>query len=33
VEFAAIEQILERSADAVRTIIRDGVDEAMARFN
>jgi peptidyl-tRNA hydrolase, PTH1 family len=28
-----VEKILERSADAVRTIIADGADEAMARFN
>jgi peptidyl-tRNA hydrolase, PTH1 family len=28
-----VEKILERSADAVETIIRDGVEAAMAKFN
>lgn len=28
-----LEKILERSADAVRTIVTDGVDAAMAKFN
>jgi peptidyl-tRNA hydrolase len=28
-----IEKVLDRSADAVETIIRDGVDAAMAKFN
>ena len=28
-----LEKVLDESADAVRTIITDGVDEAMARFN
>lgn len=32
-DFETIEKILEESADAVRTVIRDGVDRAMARFN
>ena len=29
----AVEKVLERAADAVETIIRDGVDAAMQRFN
>src|SRR5215470_3801955 len=33
VEAEEVEKILERSADAIRTIITDGADEAMARFN
>ena len=32
-ETATLNEILERSADAVRMIIGDGVDAAMARFN
>jgi PTH1 family peptidyl-tRNA hydrolase len=32
-DFETIEKILEESADAVRTVIRDGVDKAMAKFN
>jgi len=32
-EFEAVEKILERSADAIRVIIADGVEKAMARFN
>ena len=32
-ETEEVEKILERSADAVRTILTDGADEAMARFN
>ncbi|MFN6963039.1 MAG: aminoacyl-tRNA hydrolase [Pyrinomonadaceae bacterium] len=32
-ESEALEGILETSADAVRAIIREGVDAAMARFN
>ncbi len=28
-----LEKILDRSADALRAIVSDGVDEAMARFN
>jgi PTH1 family peptidyl-tRNA hydrolase len=32
-EFEAVEKILERSADAIRSIIADGVEKAMARFN
>ena len=32
-EAEEVEKILERSADAVRTILTDGADEAMARFN
>ena len=28
-----VEKILEKSADAIETIIRDGVDAAMAKFN
>ncbi len=30
---AAVEEILERSAEAVRTILRDGVLSAMSRYN
>jgi PTH1 family peptidyl-tRNA hydrolase len=32
-ESEAVEKILERSADAIRAIIADGVEKAMARFN
>lgn len=32
-DFETIEKILEESAAAVRTVIRDGVDKAMAKFN
>ena len=32
-EAETLEKILDESADAVRTILTDGVDEAMARFN
>jgi PTH1 family peptidyl-tRNA hydrolase len=32
-DFETIEKILEESAAAVRTVIRDGVEKAMARFN
>jgi PTH1 family peptidyl-tRNA hydrolase len=32
-EAEEVEKILERSADAIRTIVTDGADEAMARFN
>ena len=32
-EFAEIENILERSADAIYSIIKDGIEKAMARFN
>lgn len=32
-DFETIEKILEESADAVRTVIRDGVEKAMAQFN
>jgi PTH1 family peptidyl-tRNA hydrolase len=32
-EAETVEKILERSADAVRSIITDGVDAAMARYN
>ena len=32
-ESAEIEKILEMSADAVRSILRDGIDRAMAEFN
>jgi PTH1 family peptidyl-tRNA hydrolase len=28
-----VEKVLEEAADAVETIIRDGVDAAMQRFN
>ncbi len=32
-DFETVEKILERSAEAVRTIIADGVERAMAQFN
>lgn len=32
-DFETVEKVLERSADAVRTIIADGVERAMAEFN
>ncbi len=32
-EFAELENILEKSADAVFSVITDGVEKAMARFN
>ncbi|HEX8735934.1 MAG TPA: aminoacyl-tRNA hydrolase [Pyrinomonadaceae bacterium] len=32
-DFETVEKILEESADAVRAVIRDGVDKAMAKFN
>ncbi|MEO6588576.1 MAG: aminoacyl-tRNA hydrolase [Pyrinomonadaceae bacterium] len=32
-DFETVEKVLERSADAVRTIIADGIDRAMAQFN
>ena len=30
---AEVEKILERSADALRAILRDGIDKAMAQYN
>ena len=32
-ENAEIEKILERSADAIRAVIKDGIEKAMAQFN
>ena len=32
-ESTEVEKILKRSADAIRTVIRDGIDRAMAEFN
>ncbi len=32
-ERADVEKILERSADALRAILRDGIDKAMAEYN
>lgn len=32
-DFETVEKVLERSADAVRTIVADGIDRAMAQFN
>jgi peptidyl-tRNA hydrolase, PTH1 family len=32
-DFAEVETILERSADAIRTVIAEGVEKAMAGFN
>ncbi len=28
-----VEQILERGAEALRAVIRDGIDKAMSQFN
>ena len=30
---AEVEKILERSAEALRAVIRDGIDKAMAQYN
>ncbi len=30
---AEVEKVLERSADALRAVIRDGIDKAMAQYN
>lgn len=32
-DFETIEKVLEESAEALRVVIRDGVDKAMAQFN
>lgn len=32
-ELPEVEKILERSAEAIRSVIRDGIDKAMAEFN
>lgn len=32
-EAAIIEEVLGKSADAIRTVIRDGIEKAMAQFN
>ena len=32
-EFTEVEKILKMGADAVRTVVRDGIDRAMAEFN
>lgn len=32
-DFAAVEKILERSADAIRAVIAEGIEKAMAKFN
>lgn len=32
-EAETVREVLERSADAVRTIVTEGIDKAMARFN
>ena len=32
-ESKEVEKILERSADAIRVVIRDGIERAMAEFN
>lgn len=32
-EFAELENILERSADAIYSVLKDGIEKAMARFN
>jgi len=30
---AAVEQVLERASDALRAVLRDGIDKAMAQYN
>jgi PTH1 family peptidyl-tRNA hydrolase len=32
-DFETVEKVLEESAAAVRSVIRDGVEKAMAKFN
>ena len=32
-EGTEVEKILETSANAIRTVLRDGIDKAMAEFN
>jgi peptidyl-tRNA hydrolase, PTH1 family len=32
-DWETVEKVLEDSADAIRAIIRDGVEKAMAKFN
>jgi PTH1 family peptidyl-tRNA hydrolase len=32
-QFAEVEKILERSADALRAVVRDGIDKAMSLYN
>lgn len=32
-ESETVEKILEMSADAVRTVVTDGIEKAMAKFN
>lgn len=32
-ERAEVEKILERSAEALRAVLRDGIDKAMAQYN
>jgi peptidyl-tRNA hydrolase, PTH1 family len=32
-ESAEVERVLEKSGDAIRSIVRDGIDRAMAEFN
>jgi PTH1 family peptidyl-tRNA hydrolase len=32
-DFEKVEKILDEAADAVRTIVGDGAEQAMARFN
>ncbi len=32
-ERAEVEKILERSADALRAVLRDGIEKAMAAYN
>ena len=32
-EAETVEEVLKKSADAIRTVVRDGVDKAMAEFN
>ncbi len=32
-EFETVEKILERGADAIRSVVSEGVEKAMAKFN
>jgi peptidyl-tRNA hydrolase len=32
-QHAEVEKVLERGAEALRAVIRDGIEKAMSRFN
>jgi PTH1 family peptidyl-tRNA hydrolase len=32
-DFEIVEKVLEESAEAIRTVLRDGIEKAMAKFN